>query len=276
MLIKPAKIKVSSMFGLTLIRNLFVDMLPAKIGSLSYIALLNQRYKISMDVCLASFFYAILFDVLSLPPFLLFSAIGVSNLSELAPLPVLIGSGALMIVIIAMIIAYLDTMMHYIITLIRRITTGLKIQQNKHYLMAMKKLDEVEIAVQKVKKLNMMKSLFGISLVMRLFKYAALYCLFAAVYKITGEFLSVEKFSQMIFGITTADFTALLPVQGFAGFGTWETGWSFAFMMFGVPKSQAAIIGFLMHLYSQMWEYGVGFVAFCAIVLPYSIKKKRV
>lgn len=274
MLIKPLKIKVSSMFGLTLVRNLFVDMFPAKIGSLSYVALLNQRYRISMDICFASFFYAVLFDVLSLPPYLLLSAFGVTGVSHQIPWQYLLIGGLLMILIVACIIGCLDKIIHYAVMFIRKCTASLKFQKNKYFMIAIGKLDEVEMAVVKVKQLKIMRNLFGISLLIRLFKYSALYCLFAAVSKDIAGIFSVKKFSQMIFGITSADFTAILPVQGLAGFGTWETGWSFAFMMFGMPKSNAATIGFLVHLYSQMWEYGIGFLAFCIIVLPYIIKRK--
>ena len=54
----------------TMVRNMLVDFLPARLGSLSYIVILNQVLKVDLAPCLTSFTYAFLFDLLGLAPLL--------------------------------------------------------------------------------------------------------------------------------------------------------------------------------------------------------------
>lgn len=89
------------------------------------------------------------------------------------------------------------------------------------------------------------------------------------------EIFIIKQFCHLIFGITAADITPLLPFQAPANLATWETAWSIVFMLFGYPKADAAAVGLAVHTYSQLWEYSVGFIAFCIIVLPFSINKKK-
>ena len=44
----------------TAARNMFVDLLPARVGELSYVALLNRRYGVSVRSCLSSLGVAVL------------------------------------------------------------------------------------------------------------------------------------------------------------------------------------------------------------------------
>ena len=54
------------MFGVTLARNMFVDMLPARVGELAYWALLNRGEGVKSADCVASMTISILFDFLAL------------------------------------------------------------------------------------------------------------------------------------------------------------------------------------------------------------------
>jgi len=54
------------MFGVTLARNMFVDMLPARAGELMYWALLNRGEGVKSDDCVSSMTLSIWFDFLAL------------------------------------------------------------------------------------------------------------------------------------------------------------------------------------------------------------------
>ena len=54
------------MFGVTLARNMFVDMLPARAGELAYWALLNRGEGVKSADCASSLAISILFDFLAL------------------------------------------------------------------------------------------------------------------------------------------------------------------------------------------------------------------
>ena len=54
----------------TMVRNMLVNFFPARIGSLSYVVILNRILKVDLSFCLASFTYAFIFDLLGLVPLL--------------------------------------------------------------------------------------------------------------------------------------------------------------------------------------------------------------
>jgi len=264
LLILPIKIKWRSIIGLTFVRNIFVDMFPAKMGALSYVVLLNQRYKIPIDTCLSSFFYSFLFDVLTLPPYLLFSYYVIVKAGELKFSLLLLLLALCLVGLTLALIFYLDKAMYIIMSKLVKLKY---IKANKLSFIQ-KKMEEAAKALKAVKELGYLKRILVISLLMRGFKYFGLFSLFYAVYLKSGIF-QLKQLSYLIFGITAADFTALLPIQGIAGFGTWETAWALAFKFFGIAKEESAYVGLLIHLYSQSWEYTIGFIAFCLIILPY-------
>ncbi len=50
----------------TLSRNMFVDMLPARLGELSYIAMLNRGYRVRGQSCVSSLAISFVFDLIAL------------------------------------------------------------------------------------------------------------------------------------------------------------------------------------------------------------------
>ncbi|MBE0582678.1 MAG: flippase-like domain-containing protein, partial [Desulfofustis sp.] len=60
---------IPSLFHLmlvTLSRNMFIDMLPARLGELTYIAMLNRGYRVSGQACVSSLAISFLFDLVAL------------------------------------------------------------------------------------------------------------------------------------------------------------------------------------------------------------------
>ncbi|MEW5910780.1 MAG: lysylphosphatidylglycerol synthase domain-containing protein, partial [Thermodesulfobacteriota bacterium] len=62
----------------TMVRNLFVDLLPAKIGSLSYVYLINRRLGAPFEVAASSFLLAFVFDLVVLFP-IFFAAVAITG-----------------------------------------------------------------------------------------------------------------------------------------------------------------------------------------------------
>ena len=54
------------MFLVTLCRNMFVDMVPARIGEASYVLMLNRGYKVPVAACLSTLFISVVLDMLAL------------------------------------------------------------------------------------------------------------------------------------------------------------------------------------------------------------------
>ena len=52
----------------TLVRNMTVDMLPSRVGELSYVALMNRGCRVSGEACVSSLSISFLFDLIAREP----------------------------------------------------------------------------------------------------------------------------------------------------------------------------------------------------------------
>ena len=69
LLLRTSEETVPSLFHIllvTLSRNMFVDMLPARLGELSYIAMLNRGYRVRGQSCVSSLAISFVFDLIAL------------------------------------------------------------------------------------------------------------------------------------------------------------------------------------------------------------------
>ena len=69
LLLQTSEATVPTLFHIylvTLSRNMFVDMLPARLGELSYIAMLNRGCRVSGESCVSSLVIAFVFDLIAL------------------------------------------------------------------------------------------------------------------------------------------------------------------------------------------------------------------
>ncbi len=61
--------QVPSLFHIGLVtvaRNMFVDLLPSRLGELSYVALLNRGYRVTPETCVSSLAISFMFDLVAL------------------------------------------------------------------------------------------------------------------------------------------------------------------------------------------------------------------
>ena len=87
-LLKPHPISWKNVLLVTFIRNLFVDLFPARLGSLSYVYVINRRMKFPFETAASSFILAVIFDFITLSPFLIFSIfiVGLGSSAVSSPL----------------------------------------------------------------------------------------------------------------------------------------------------------------------------------------------
>jgi hypothetical protein len=103
-----------------------------------------------------------------------------------------------------------------------------------------------------------------------MFKYGSLYFLLHSVLVHLNYSFADLNFWKVFIGILGAEFSALLPLQGIAGIGTWESAWAFTFKLLGHFDTQIAIIsGFSVHLITQMFEYSLGIISIVVLYLPF-------
>ncbi len=260
LLLQSIDIKVSgtAMFLITTARNMFSDFLPARIGTLSYVYLLNSRLNVSIEKVLPSFAVSFLFDVIAIIPLLLLSlfSIGWTYFNKFL---------ILIPISLAMLTAFL--LLLYFLPAIFKIISKLCLKIPFFNKMA---ATFVETAgeIEQIKKSGIYLSVFSLSLAVRLCKYAKLYFLLLALLDIWGYGWKEIGFGRFFLGVSGAEFSASLPISGIAAFGAYEGTWAFMFHMLGFPKKLAVLTGISHHLITQAYGYLLGAISLLILLLP--------
>ena len=259
--------------GVTIIRNLFVDFLPARIGELSFIWVLNKRYKVSVELGGSAFIGAFVYDLIALFP-LLVIAIGLSPLraQETGKWLMVLFTGAFIFMSVAVIFSkrvlprIISILMHpKIITLARRYKfVKILYEKGIQILQQLVLLGEQGIGGK----------LFLLSLGVRLSKYISLFFLFFAVVRSMGfTFQELNPFT-IFSGTAFTEVSSLLPIQGLAGLGTWEATWAAVFTFFGFSEKTAILSGIGVHWITQITEYSLGILSLIVLFWPTSKKEE--
>ncbi len=268
-LLKPQIIGWGNIFLVTLIRNLFVDLLPARIGSLSYIYFLNKRLNYSFEAAASSFVVAIVFDFLTLSPFLV-TAIFIVGLSSTA-----ISSFALLIVALTFFI-FIFVALWKIIPLFslllkayQRMLKTFKLEEKKWAQISVEKIILTIDSLSQIKEKKIYGPVFFLSLSIRLAKYASLYFLLFSLLRGQGFLLGELSFWKTILGVTGAELSSALPIKGIAGFGTWESAWALTFQLMDFDQRLAILSGIGVHLLTNLFEYSLGIMSILILAFPF-------
>jgi len=246
--------KVPGKFHLFLVamsRNMFVDMLPARLGELSYIAMLNRGFKVGADACLSSLVISFVFDLIALA-LLVLGLIGYqllfANLQQW-----IIGIFVMILVISGGILVFLYPFLQW---LSRRL--ALFQWTRNGFLKKIKNLlEDTVISLQQAREGGIVGRVLSLSIGVRIFKYLGLYLLFLGV--VLPSFPDMERdISSVFITLVSAEASACLPVPSFMSFGTYEAGGAFALLALGAGKAVSVIIMLALHIWSQIVDYALG------------------
>jgi len=253
--------------GVTMIRNLFVDFLPARIGELSFIWVLNKRYKVAVELGGSAFIGAFVFDLIALFP-LLVVAIGLSPLhaQETGKWLMVLFTGAF--VFLGVVIIFAKRILPVFIGWAR--SPGLMTFMKRVHFVHVIYEKVVETAEQLVllSERGIGGRLFLLSLGVRLSKYISLFFLFYAVVKSLGITFRDLNLFTIFSGTAFTEVSSLLPIQGLAGVGTWEATWAAVFVFFGFTRQTAILSGIGVHWITQVTEYSIGILSMILLFRP--------
>ena len=271
LLLYPQKISWRNIFLVTFIRNLFVDLLPARIGSLSYIYILNKRLEVSFNTATSSFVVAFVYDFISLSPFLILAilAVGLGTTSISTPLMLLFS--ILFLVIMLVIYWQLIGFCRILIAVYGFFLRVIKYDQKQWAEVSIEKLHLTVEDIAQIRKRQTDLPVFLLSLGIRMAKYGALYILLFALLQVHGYTLGSLSIWKTILGITGAEMTGFFPIKGLGGYGTWETAWALILTLLGF-ESRIAVLSSGIHLVTNLFEYILGLLSILYLALPFSKK----
>jgi uncharacterized membrane protein YbhN (UPF0104 family) len=273
-LLKPQTISWGNIFLVTLIRNLFVDLLPARLGSLSYIYFLNKRLNYSFEAAASSFVVAIVFDFLTLSPFLVV-AIFIVGLGSTAVSSVTLLIIALIFFIFLFVVLWkIIPLFSILLRVYQRALKAFKFEEKKWAQISVEKITLTIDSLSQIKEKKIYGPVFFLSLSIRLAKYTSLYFLLFSLLRGHGFLLRKLSFWKTILGITGAELSSALPIKGIAGFGTWESAWAIAFQLMDFEQRLAILSGIGVHLLTNLFEYSLGIMSILILAFPV-LKRKR-
>jgi len=116
----------------------------------------------------------------------------------------------------------------------------------------------------------------GLSLLLRLAKYGAYYCLLQALLVGQGQAWWTLDFLRVFLSIAGAELAASLPLPTIASLGLYEAAGAagFAFWL-GLPGDLAALAVTAFHVLSQLHDYTLGLLALLWIMAPWAAPRPQ-
>jgi len=244
------------LFLVVLVRNLFADLLPARIGTFVYIYIVNSRLGVALSAATSSFVLATLLDILALM-ILLIVLVGVGF--DALPPAYLLAFAILIGGIIWVVIYNLPRLLNWLVQILPKSPTMEKLTVL---------FSSIEREVTASRQAGVFTRLIALSLLVRITKYAALYFFLYALLRPLAYTFSDLNVSKVLVGLVAAESSASLPVSGIAGFGAYEGVWAFTFEFLGFPGKIAQLTAISHHLFTQLYGYSIGALALMLLLLP--------
>lgn len=268
LLLRPAAGEPPSFFHLllvTLSRNMFVDMLPARLGELSYIAMLNRGYRVSGQACISSLVISFIFDLVALTCLIVVLVVMqvMGGLFQDWMFVVLV----VLVVVIGLLLVLVFPVLAAVNRWVRRIDWVNKGLFSRLIIFS----DKVQVALDDTRAAGIVMPVLLLSLGIRVTKYLGLYCLFIGVV--------VDAFPEMTTGIVTvtaalisAEAGASLPIPAFMSFGTYEAAGMLALVVLGANSATSLVVMLAMHVISQVIDYLLGLAGVVAFTFTTSAR----
>jgi len=255
--------RLRHVYLVTLTRNMLVDLLPARLGELSYIAMMNRGYRVGAETCFSSLAISTVFDVIALVfvvgAILLGGVVQAANPAWL--LPALIGVSVLAALMLVCVYGLLPVG----ISLLKRIFGT---HAEKGLLKRMFGfLATLNTAVQATRQAGVLAKVLSLSLCIRAVKYSGLYCIFHAVVNPSFPSLADISFAKVLAALLGAEAGASLPIPALMSFGTYEAGGVLALTLLGVSAAVSRTSMLAVHVWSQAADYTLGGVGLVVFVL---------
>ena len=237
------------LFLITLVQNFSADLLPARTASLGFYAYLIRRRGVILEEGASSFIIAVVYDALALGLML-----GASALFFLRSFGGAIPKGPIalsLVVVVASSLAFI---------LLARPAAGLAHRTLGRFRSAKTAavFASIENYFSRHGNAGERARLLIMSFAVKAAKYFSVYALFAGM---TGAGFTWRAFSLFSFGIAGAELSSFLPIQGLAGFGTWEAAFALVAGKIGLSLENPFLTALVLHLTTQVWEYGLGLAA---------------
>ena len=235
----------------TAVRNMVVDLLPARIGELIFVAMLKRVCQTPAGTGLAAVALSLLLDIVVLIPLLVLVALVPLTGPALrqGSLPAAFLLIAVSVVVAVLLWPGLRIFVRWFHTQtiawswMRRLTSLL--------------FDTSDALVQ-CRRSGVLGPALAMTVVIRLLKYGGLLLLFYAVVSSPGMTGVAAGVIDVVVALIAAEVGASVPVPTLMSFGVYEAGGAAAFALLGYPLAAAVMVLLTVHIASQILDYTIG------------------
>jgi len=256
-------VRMPLLTGIVLVRNLFVDLLPARLGEFSYVYLLARRAGRRLEEGLASLMLSVAFDLVALTPLLLLALLTVGS-GGAVPAPWL-AAAALVLGLVALagarVAGTLGRAVAHVLAPEDGPTTGRRAELGAL-------IRGTASAIDDAWSRGVAVPVLAVSVVVRLCKFGSYFYLVLAIMEPDAGSGVDLGFFRVFLGVLSAELAAALPIPTVASFGTFEAAWAFSFTQLGFAREDAIVSGVVAHAVSQLVEYALGGLALLALLWP--------
>jgi hypothetical protein len=251
----------------TLVRNLFVDLVPARAGAAaSYLYLVTARLGLPLEAAVASVALSFVLDTLALAPLLVLAVLFTGE----APLsPAWLLGGSLAILAGSVVALWL---------LVPALLLGGRLARHlpRPLSRAGTALAGAAGEVERLRGRRVLVPALLISVLLRLAKYGAYYCLLQALLVARGHPWWSLDFVRVFLAIAGAEMAASLPLPTLASLGPYEAVGALGFAHWlGLSRELATLAVMAFHGLSQVHDYGLGLLALVWIMAPWARRHGR-
>ena len=249
---------MKQMFIITSVRGMVVDLLPARLGELIYVALLKKFTNTSIPAGLTSLVFAMLLDIAILVPITVVLAF-IIGFPTAAPLKIAIVAG---VVVLGFYIG-----IRFILPVIARYFERFSQSGNKIIATLYSLFDQLNQAIETALKAGILLKVLIITVFVRILKYMGLLILFYGLTSASFPDLAVISQFKVLSAMIASEMTAALPIPTLMSFGAWEIGGMTFLSYFGAPPQDSLLALIALHIQTQSVDYGIGVVSLFLLFL---------
>lgn len=248
-------------YFVTLTRNLFADLLPAKLGTLVYVWLIKRFLDVDYRSAVSAFAHVTVLDVIAVG-FLVLIVGGLAGLVADQALGLWLFLIAVAIVVVGVLcVNYAPKIL-------------LKPLRSRSSALAAFIRDTLSAFVSLNEK-GIFGKLLLLAVIQRFVKYFSYWILFLALVDLYGIDQSSAPFLRVVFAFITAEMFVSLPMFTVAGVGAFQTGWNLAFNILGFSQEIAVSTSFSHHVITQLWALVLGSTSIAVLFLFSGIFRGR-
>ena len=273
-LIGPGRIRMVDMFLVSLVRNGFNMVLPARTGELSYIYVLKRKFKFPLEIGISTLMIALVFDLVIVFSMIVISIIivGVNRYAVSSTSVILIAVSLL--VSSLLVLFYLSKFIGLFIKIFDRTLSRYRVSKIKIIQYVYKKLVETNKNIELIQRRGIYWKVYLVTIPARILKFTAYYFLIHAVLKPMGFGFNDLPYWVIFLATVAAEISAVLPTHSLAGLGTYQGVFALAFIILGFSKEISIIVGFSYHIINLIFTVAWCLIAMIILSMPfYKVKE---